>query len=289
MPHFTSAPEAIPANYFSILRIQGLMSKTQMIAHVSEAYTHVKRRRARVLLASAALLIFSLATATDSLGQRHFSRTYPARGDVRLELTNRTGTITVESWERNLVKVSAEMEAPAARFTPEINGNGMVINVLRDNSGQDVGDVNFRIFVPVNATVDLETRRGQITVRGVRGEMVRAHVSSEGDIELTDIRAGTVVAENTMGNILFDAELIRGGSYSLRSAQGDISVRLSADSGFNLTADAPHTRRISLGEFENLGKFDLISGGRRIIGRVGEGAASLFTTDLRGSIHIMRR
>lgn len=262
-----------------------------MSPHLPEARCRVlQMMRAPVFVALATLFILSLTGTVEVFAQQRFTRTYPARRNVRLQLTNRSGTIEVFGWERDDIKISADMESPAARFTPTLSDDSLVIDVMRDNHGRDdVGDVNFRVQVPFNSTIDLQTIRGNISVRNVQSSLVRARVSTEGDIELTGIRAAAVMAENTMGNILFDAELLRGGTYELKSTQGDINIRITAGSGFTLTATAPRTRSINLGGFADLGKFDFQSGNRKVVGKVGEGAASLTTTNLRGSIAFVPR
>ncbi|MBA3710950.1 MAG: hypothetical protein H0W76_00695 [Pyrinomonadaceae bacterium] len=245
------------------------------------------RRRCLMLLAAAA---FSLVVTGQAAAQRRITKEYPAGANVRLHLKNRSGTITVETWNSNKIKVTADLESPAARFTPESSADELLIDLVRDNrGGEDVGDVNFRLLVPVNSTVDLETWRGNITVRGVQGTMVRARVSLEGDIELTGIRATTVMAESLMGNIVFDAELLRGGVYELRSMEGQISLRIAADSGFRLIAMAPKTRNIDLGGFRTMGIFQFMSENRKVVGKVGDGGAALNTTNQRGSIALMPR
>jgi hypothetical protein len=241
----------------------------------------------RGLFLFAALVALTLAGTARA--QRRFSREYPApRPNIRVHLHNRSGTITVLAWNKNKVKISAEMESSSARMTPEVDGDGVSINVLRENR-DDVGDINFTIQVPADTTVDIETMRGNITVRNVQGEMVRASVSTEGDIELTGIRAMTVMAENTVGNILFDADLMRGGTYELKSTQGDIQIRITAEAGFRLLAVAPRTRNIDLGGFARRGEFEFINDKRKVVGKVGEGAATLNTTNGRGSIVFMPR
>jgi len=244
-------------------------------------------RHAFIVLLVLTALSFSAAS---TFAQRRITKEYPARPNVRLHLKNHSGTITVVAWNNDKIRMTADMESPAARFTPELSDDGLVIDVVRENRGRDdVGDVNFTIQVPVNSTVDLETRRGNITVRGVQGAMVRAHVSSEGDIELTGIRAATVMAENTMGNILFDAELLRNGVYELRSMQGVINLRIVANAGFRLSATAPRTRNIDLGGFRDKGQFEFFGDNRKVVGKVGDGGAALNTTNHRGSIVFMPR
>lgn len=243
----------------------------------------------RVLLALAAFSVLSFSTALSAFAQRNFSKTYQARRDVRLVLKNWSGAIKVETWERNEIKISADMESPAARFTPEMSDTGLKIDVINANRGRgDIGSVNFRIYVPVNSTVDLETKRGDIHVRGVQGSMVRAHITLEGDIQLTDIRSVFVQAENIMGDILFDGELVSGGSYDVKSMQGNINIRIPDDSSFRLVATAPLTRSITLGSFAHSG-LSFLSDGRKVVGNVGDGRSSLNITNQRGRISFLRR
>ncbi|MFL6257104.1 MAG: DUF4097 family beta strand repeat-containing protein [Pyrinomonadaceae bacterium] len=246
---------------------------------------HPGRVAARLLLAALALACVFVPRAA---AQKKFSRDYPAQSNIRLQLLNRSGRIEVVAWEKNTVRVTATMESRSAKMEPEATPEGVRIDVRRDNR-EDVGDINFTIRVPYNSTVDISTMSGGIIIRNVRGEMVRAHVTSEGDIELTGIRARTVMAENTVGNILFDAELLRGGTYVLNSTQGDIQLRITAESGFRLMAVAPRTRKIDLNGFAQMGEFEFFNEKRKVVGKVGDGGASLSTTNGRGSIVFMPR
>src|ERR1041385_5616195 len=218
-----------------------------------------------------ALVMCALATAT--FGQQHLSRRYPVRKNVRVELKNIWGTITVESWDRDEVKLSATMESPAANIAPRQTADGLMVDVLADNRGRDIGDVNFKLQVPVNSSVDLETKRGQITVSNIHGGLVRAHVSSEGDIELNGISASQVFAQNMTGNIFFDGEFSRGGTYQFQSAKGEITIRIPSNSAFSLVAATP-TRKIALGPFWNDG-FKNLGDGRKFVGDVGDGRSSV--------------
>src|SRR3989441_11111716 len=105
------------------------------------------------------LFIALTAGATNlALAQQKVSRRYPAGKNVRLELKNISGEITVETWERDEIKVSATLESPTAHFSPRQMGDGLIIDVMGDNRGRgDVGDVNFKIQLPSSSSVDLET------------------------------------------------------------------------------------------------------------------------------------
>ena len=253
-----------------------------------EACARLKVARAARACLSLALLAAMVFAGGEARAQKRFTHEYPAQPNIRVQLINRSGTIEVVAWDKKTVRVQATMESPAAKMSPEVSGGDVRIDARRDNR-EDVGDINFTIRVPAGATVDISTMSGGIIIRNVHGQMVRAHVSTEGDIELTGIRAQTVMAENTVGNILFDAELLRGGTYVLNSTQGDIQLRITAESGFRLMAVAPRTRNIELNGFAQMGEFEYFNDKRKVVGKVGDGGASLSTTNGRGSISFMPR
>lgn len=235
-------------------------------------------------------VVFFLALfAGEASAQKKFSRTYPAGQNVRLQLMNRTGTITVEGWNRAEVSITASLEAPAANIAPENLSGKIVINLVRDNQGRsEVGNVNFLIRVPYYSMVDIETRIGNLSVTNIRSGLVRAHISSEGDITLTNIGASAVAAENVLGDIFFDGELQPDGNYRFSSMNGRINLRIPFTSSFRLVATAPSTRNISLGSFSNA-NMSFTSDGRRVVGRFGDGSATISVTNQRGSIAFLRR
>jgi len=235
------------------------------------------------------VVFFFAVFASDASAQKKFSRSFPTGQNVRLKLLNRSGTVTVEGWNRAEINISATLEAPAALIVPQSLSGDIVINLVRDNQGRnEVGNVNFVIRVPYTAQVDIETRIGNLSVSNVRTSFVRARISSEGDIELTNISSGAVSAENGLGNIFFDGEIQENGIYRFSSMRGDINLRIPFTSSFRLVATAPSTRNISLGSFSNA-NMSYLGDGRRVVGRFGDGSATITVTNQRGSIGFIRR
>lgn len=235
------------------------------------------------------VVFFLAAFSSDVHAQKRFSRNFPAGQNVRLQLMNRTGTVTVEGWNRAEINISATLEAPAANIVPQNVGGMIVINCVRDNQGRnEVGSVNFTVRVPYYAMVDIETRIGNLIVSNVRSGLVRAHISTEGDITLTNIQAKAVSAENVMGDIFFDGEIQQGGNYRFASMKGNINLRIPFTASFKLIATAPSTRNISLGPFANT-NLSYLGDGRRVVGKFGDGSASLTVTNQRGAIGFFRR
>lgn len=225
----------------------------------------------------------------DASAQRRFSKNYPATRNVRLKLMNRDGTVTVEGWNRSEVQVQAYLETPASSITPRIVDGTIIIDMVKENYGRgDVGSVNFTIRVPFDASVDIETKVGNLSVSSVRGALVSARISTNGDITLTNISARWVSAENGIGNIFFDGDLQEGGSYRFTSMSGDINLRVPFNSSFKLTATAPSTRSINLGSFSS-GNMRYVGDGRRVTGQVGDGNSFITVVNQRGSIAFIRR
>jgi DUF4097 and DUF4098 domain-containing protein YvlB len=245
-------------------------------------------KKTTILLLLSVVFLFGLFSG-DVSAQKRYSQRFPAGRNVRLRLMNRIGTITVEGWDRAEVSVSAYLETPAAAINPQMIEDTIDINLVRDNQGRgDVGNVNFTIRVPYYSMVDIETRIGNLSVSNISSGLVRAHISSEGDITLTNIGSSNVAAENVMGDIFFDGEIRPRGNYRFTSMNGHINIRIPFTSSFKLIATAPSTRNISLGPFSNA-SMNFFGDGRRVVGIFGDGDATLSVTNQRGSISFIRR
>ena len=266
-----------------------LKSPTPMKMQMFSARLEIPRVRSYAKPALFVSLFFLGALSLSNVNaQARLSKRYPVAKNVRIELKNISGTITVESWNREEIKLTAILESPKANISPRQTSDALIVDVRADNRGRsDVGDVNFTLQVPVNSSVDLQTMRGQITVTNIRGDMVRAHVSAEGDIELSGISATKVYAQNTIGNIFFDGEFARGGTYQFQSGKGDITIRIPADSAFNVEAVA-FNKKVALGQFWNK-DIRSLGEGRKYVGDVIDGRSKVIVTNFQGSITFMRR
>jgi Putative adhesin len=241
----------------------------------------------RVSLLSVGAVLALVASSLTIQAQQQLSKRYPAGKNVRIELKNISGTIVVESWNRDEIRLSATIESKGAHVVPRQIDESLIVDVMSDNRGRaDVGDINFKLQVPVNSNVDLETRRGNISVANIRSGLVRAHVSSEGDIELSNIYASHVIAQNVIGDIFFDGEFSSGGTYEFKSNKGNITIRIPGNSAFRLVAASP-ARRIALNDFWN-NNFKT-QDGRKYVGDVGDGRSSVSVTNFSGQITFLRK
>src|SRR2546423_1036349 len=246
-------------------------------------------RKPVTILSAVFSILLILAVSSIAFAQQKVSRRFPAGKNVRFELKNVAGTITVETWDRDEIMVTALMDTRKATFNPRQTDTGLVIDIVGDNRGRgDIGDMNFKIQLPARSSVDLETRSGQINIRNIQGELVRAHIWTSGDIQLLGVNAARVFASNTSGDIFFDGEFASGGTYEFKSGRGTITLQLPASCGFHLVATSA-VKKIAMGPFWDESKMKLMGDGRRITGDVGDGRASVTITNYQGEIKFFRR
>jgi hypothetical protein len=238
-----------------------------------------------VLASCGALALLTLGAGAAVFAQKSVTRRFPAKKNIRLQLTNLSGTVAVEGWNRDEVKLVADLEAPYAHVAPQQSDDTLRIDVKNQNRS-DAGSVNFKIWTPANTRVDIETGQGNISVRDISSAMVRAHVWLSGDIELLNLNAESVMASNTTGDIVFDGVLAWGGKYDFKSTQGNINIRIPGDSAFTLNAVSPG-RSIHLGSF---GGSVNQNDPRKIYGQIGQNAKTyLNVSNQKGRIAFIKR
>jgi len=258
-----------------------------MILKLKNSYNCALIKKLAIISLGFALLF--IVSTTEISAQKKFSKTYPAGKNISLRIVNRSGTIEVQGWNRKQVRIDAWLEKPAARIVPRVLSGTIHLNVLRDNKGRaEVGSTNFRIYVPFSSSVDIQTIIGNLKVDNIQGGLVSANITSEGDITLTNIGAKSVSAENVTGDIFYSGTIRQGGNYRLKSVRGVISLRIPLNSQFQLVATAPSTRFISLGSFSNA-SLNYIGNGRRVVGKRGNGNATINVTNQFGKIRFLTR
>ncbi len=209
----------------------------------------------------AAVLLAAPAALADVTEEERVERTVglAVGGEVVVEATN--GSIDVETWEGDEVRVVARKKARADDLA-EARELLDQIEVLIEESGGSVrvsadiprtggwfggssATVSFEITMPTDAELDassqngsievrdlgararLETQNGSITARGVGGPLTAN--SNNGSIKAWEVR-GAVQAETTNGSIKAEIEgTDLGEDMKLETTNGSVELRLDAD------------------------------------------------------------
>ena len=169
--------------------------------------------------------------------------TVSLRGSNRLELSSTEGEITVQTWNRNAIRVEADHDDDTRI---EIDEGGRTVSV-RARARYGPAEVSWRLTVPAEMSLDLSSQSGDVRVSGIKGEVSISTVegnisvqggtgfvtleSVEGDIELLST-AGRISASTVDGEIT-----IRGASGDLKASAVDGDVNLEDIDSSNLEAN----------------------------------------------------
>jgi DUF4097 and DUF4098 domain-containing protein YvlB len=211
-------------------------------------------RRLSLLAFVAAVLLAvpaGAATVTDTL-----DRTLPLPAGTELVLRNVNGALTIDTWDRDQVRVVAEKRVKAA--SEELAREGLEkldVNVsrkdgrLRIETDQPKGEgllswvtgtsvqyeVRYRLTVPRSVKLDAETVNGAVEAEGLAGEIKLGTVN--GAVTVRDAR-GALEAHTTNGAI--DAELeqvSRDAQLAFTTTNGSIELTLPASVRGSLQAN----------------------------------------------------
>lgn len=226
-------------------------------------------------LAVVSLVGLGAAQATAETFKEHFEHSYPLQAGGTFTLRDVNGPVSVTAWDKNEVHVVAEKEVKAAsadegkkhlaairidvtakpgdlRIDTHFpkQGDGGLFSWLSGNGGS--GSVSYKIEVPRNLKVDVETVNGAVAVNGTGGDL-RAETtngavdvsgihgkirlgSTNGAISAADA-AGTVVAETTNGSIEVELKQVdRGGDMTFETANGHITLKVPHDIQASISA-----------------------------------------------------
>ncbi len=181
----------------------------------------------------ALLTILSIVICFPSLGfamaEERIVETYPLESTGKVYLENISGDITVSSWDKNEIEITAIKKGRRERdlddatiHIRQIDGNIRIItrhdrefSLFRSGSVSIIYD----IVVPAKASVRVKSISGDVEVRKIGGLLNVETVSGEIRVRLAE---SNVRCKSTSGDI--DMEYIHGDA-ELESVSGEISIQ----------------------------------------------------------------
>jgi DUF4097 and DUF4098 domain-containing protein YvlB len=177
-------------------------------------------------------MLLVLAVLVTPFGPQGTDTTFAVRGETRLELSSAEGGITVQTWNRNSIRVEADHDEDTRI---EIDQAGRTVS-LRARARYGPSEVDWKLTVPAEMALDLSSQSGDVRVTGSRGEVSVSSVegsivvqggsgfislqSVEGDVDLSGA-SGRVKASTVDGKIL-----IRGSSGDVKASAVDGNIQL---------------------------------------------------------------
>jgi DUF4097 and DUF4098 domain-containing protein YvlB len=240
------------------------------------------------VLAAAVLLGFTVAEAGAEVYES-IDETLDFHSGGRFTLENVNGSITIETWDREQIRIQAEKKANSQAslddIEVEIRGSGGEVNVKtyypRNNRRGESRAVEYNITLPVEAEIDVETVNGRVEIYGVRGRIDAS--TTNGSVEVEDIE-GTTDISTTNGSIKARYTEVYSGDYRFSTTNGSVTLDLPVGAGGELdaktvngsiTTDFPATvRRLSK---------------RHLQGTFGSGGGLFEISTVNGSVRIRER
>ena len=180
---------------------------------------------------------------------------FPPSGQLRIE--NELGSVVAESWSEKYVYLTANGEAGRSKLSSVVieNGHqGFTIRVKR-RPGAPVSLIDLSVKFPEDSRVEIETRGGQVSLRGVPSSAIVKSFAGDVKVELPESTNADITARAIKGSVksdlsqpasgndhLLKTRLGNGGrTLSLNSESGNISLSLLSDTNF--TAVEPAVRK----------------------------------------------
>jgi len=228
-----------------------------------------------------------------------FEQTYPLNENGRVNVSNINGSITVEAWDQNSVKleytkiadnrdrlkdVEVRINSRADSFSVETEYSRTDWN--RDN-GRDRGklSVDFRLMVPKGAILDeIETVNGSVAVSNFNNYTKVSAVN--GTVTATNCR-GNARLSTVNGEVNADFDSLDAASkISLDTVNGRVNLTIPSDANVTLRADSLN------GKITNAFGLPVRKGkyvGRDMFGRLGSGAVDIRLNSVNGELTVSRK
>jgi DUF4097 and DUF4098 domain-containing protein YvlB len=175
---------------------------------------------------AAIVLLGSVAQAGEKV-----DRTIVAKADVEVEIENVSGSVEVEAWDRNEVRIVADLGDDTEGLEIETENGEIRIEVeVPEHSGRwrsrDIESM-VKVWVPAGASVTVETVSAEIEVHGVNGtlelESVSGSIDADGEPSSADMSTVSGSIEFSGSRTEVEAETVSG-RVSLNGVAGRVDV-----------------------------------------------------------------
>lgn len=229
-----------------------------------------------------------------------FEKTYPLSSNGRVSVSNVNGSIEVEGWDRNEVKlevvkiadskerlsqVEVKIEDKPDYFKVETN-YGVWRNGSRNwnCSGSCRLEIKYKLMVPRNAVLNgIETVNGSVTISNTTNVTKASAVN--GTVKASGLRGtADIDTVNGVSEISFE-KLDSNSQINLSTVNGRVNLVIPSDADATIKADTVN------GNISNDFNLPIRKGkyvGRNLFGKIGEGSSKINLDSVNGGLSIKR-
>ena len=231
-----------------------------------------------------------------------FDQTYPFSSNGSLALSNLNGNVTIETWDRNEVRVEYIKTATTKEMMDwvrvHINATKERIEIEADyddwkenNNGSWEKwknkriEVTFKLTVPRSAILDeIETVNGSVVLSNMTNFCKVSTVN--GEVSAKNLR-GAINLSTVNGNLMADFDRLESTKpISLNTVNGKVILTIPSDSDVTLKADTVN------GSIANDFGLPVRKGeyvGRDLYGKIGNGNTKVKLSSVNGGLSVVRR
>lgn len=240
----------------------------------------------------------TLIAATIRDETENFEKSYPLNANGRVNLSNVNGSIVVEAWDRNEVRlqytkvadtrdrladVEVKIDSRTDYFSAEVDYGSW----RKGNDGWKSGKLNvdFRLMVPRGAMLnEVETVNGSVTVSNFTNFTKISAVN--GTVKATNIR-GTASLSTVNGEVVADFDRLESGTkINGETVNGRVNITIPSDSNATLKAESLNGSITNdFGLPVRKGKYV----GRDLYGKIGSGDVQIKLESVNGTLSVSRK
>jgi DUF4097 and DUF4098 domain-containing protein YvlB len=230
-----------------------------------------------------------------------FEQSYPLNANGRVSVSNINGSVTVEAWDKNEVRLEAVKTADTKETLAEVQikivarqdsfsvetdyGSWRNNNGTWKNKNHSRLDVQYRLQVPRGAVLDeIETVNGSVTISNMTNSTKASAVN--GSVRATNLR-GTARLSSVNGTTEADFDSVAStGQISLETVNGKVLLTIPSDANATVKADTLN------GQIYNDFGLPVRKGeyvGRDLYGKIGSGSLTIKLSSVNGELAIRRK
>ena len=229
-----------------------------------------------------------------------FDQTYPLNANGRVSVSNVNGSITVEAWDKNEVRlevtkiadsketlgdVDIKIDARPEYFNAETDYKSWNGSDTRNENKYRKLEVEFRLWVPRTALLnEIETVNGSVTVSNFVSFTKISAVN--GNVSASNLR-GAATLSTVNGEVVADFDRLETGSrISLSTVNGRVNLTIPSDANATIKADSLNGS-ITNGFGLPVRKGEYV--GRDMHGRIGSGVVQIKLNSVNGGLSVARK
>lgn len=275
-----------------------------------------------------AIVVF-LLPVTCLQGADRIEKVFPVSRNASLMLTNYTGNVSVKGWQNSEVKVvytrhSQNVEIDTESTPSKVKATTHVLDKL---AAADKARVDYQVYVPEEATLEILNNMGTVDVENIKGavkvDVIEAVVkiagvhggiqatslgskvtisdstgpiqvtTVSGDIVFSKLDSNSVTANSTLGNISYEGDFARLGNYRFSTNEGIILVQCPDQASVEWNARTVKGKIKSNLPIRSKGHAASTSNGivgkQSLLGTLNQGDANVNLSTFSGEININRR